>query len=311
MKTIKFLSAILFLFITGCKPGNASVQSTEQVAQDPVVSFTLPEVPEMLTTPELRADFLTFHYWDNFDFNDMRYTENPEVSEQAFVDYIDLLAHVPLETAQEGMRQFITKASTSKEMLTYFLDLCDTYLHDPNSPMRNEEFYIPVLESRIASTLLSDEEKIRPAFLLELAKKNRVGTKALDFTYTLSSGATGSLYHTKAEFLILFFNNPGCHACEETIRDMKNSLVLNSLQSKNRLQILAIYPDEELDEWKKHMSDFPAEWINGYDKTLMLRDKNLYDLKAIPSLYLLDKDKKVILKDADLNQINHYLRAHF
>ncbi|MCC8186353.1 MAG: DUF5106 domain-containing protein [Bacteroides sp.] len=312
MKTVKFLSVILLFFITGCKNSNATGQNPEQTPQDTAVSaFTLPEIPEMLDSPEMRADFLAFHYWDNFDFNDIRYTQHPEISEQAFVDYIDLLGHVPLPAAQESIKQFMTKTSTGKEMLTYFTDLAETYLHDPNSPMRNEEFYIPVLECMIDSPLLSDTEKIRPTASLELAQKNRVSTTALDFTYTLASGATGTLHSIPSEFVIIYINNPGCHSCEETTRDMKNSLVLNSLQSKNKLKILAIYPDEELDEWKNHVGDFPAEWINGYDKTLTMRDKNLYDLKAIPSLYLLDKDKKVILKDADLHQINQYLRTYF
>ncbi len=311
MKIVKFLSVILFVCITGCKNSNASVQCTDQQLQDTIVSFVLPEIPEMLDSPELRADFLTFHYWDHFPFQHIRYTEDTKISEQAFVDYIDLLGHVPIDTAREGMRQLIARASASKEMLTYFTDLSEKYLYDPNSPMRNEELYIPVLESMIASSLLNDTEKIRPAAMLELAKKNRIGTTALDFTYTLASEATGTLHSIPAEFVIIFINNPGCHSCEETMRDMKNSLVLNSMQSQKRLQILAVYPDEELDEWEKHRNDFPAEWINGYDKTLTMREKNLYDLRAIPSLYLLDKDKKVILKDADLNQITYYLRAYF
>ena len=75
--------------------------------------------------------------------------------------------------------------------------------------MRNEEFYIPVLEAMIASPVLNETEKIRPQARLKLAQKNRIGTKALNFTYTLASGAQGSLYQLKAEYLLLFINNPG------------------------------------------------------------------------------------------------------
>jgi hypothetical protein len=38
-------------------------------------------------------------------------------------------------------------------------------------------------------------------------------------------------------------------------------------------------------------------------------DRELYDLKAMPTLYLLDKDKKVLLKDAPVEQVEQYL-AH-
>ena len=66
--------------------------------------------------------------------------------------------------------------------------------------------------------------------------------------------------------------------------------------------------DEDKEEWERHLPDFPKEWINGYDKKLVIKEKNLYDLKAIPTLYLLDKDKKVLLKDATVAQIDQYLQ---
>jgi hypothetical protein len=51
----------------------------------------------------------------------------------------------------------------------------------------------------------------------------------------------------------------------------------------------------------------PKGWICGYDKEMTLTHKRLYDLKAIPSLYLLDKRKHVLVKDgvsiADIEQI--------
>ena len=39
----------------------------------------------------------------------------------------------------------------------------------------------------------------------------------------------------------------------------------------------------------------------------MLQTKNLYDLRAIPTLYLLDKNKTVLLKDATLQKVEQYL----
>ena len=66
-------------------------------------------------------------------------------------------------------------------------------------------------------------------------------------------------------------------------------------------------PDEELDEWRKHLNEFPKEWINGYDKKFAIKEQQLYDLKAIPTLYLLNKEKTVLLKDAPAQAIEEYL----
>lgn len=38
-----------------------------------------------------------------------------------------------------------------------------------------------------------------------------------------------------------------------------------------------------------------------------LKNDEIYDLKAIPTLYLLNKEKKVLLKDATFQQIENYL----
>ena len=37
----------------------------KEAPKDTITSFTLPAIPPMLTAPELRADFLVKHYWDD------------------------------------------------------------------------------------------------------------------------------------------------------------------------------------------------------------------------------------------------------
>lgn len=306
IRSLKNLSFIFILFMCSCKSGNASSQD-QPVQQDSIFVFKLPEVPTMLAAPEQRADFLVRHYWDNVSFADTSFIQRKEIAEQAWADYCDLLNHVPLPTVQEAVKEVIRKTEQNRTLFNYFTGLADKYLYDPNSPMRNEEFYLPVLEAMVTSPLLDEAEKIRPQARLELAHKNRLGTKALNFTYTTASGATGTLYQSPTPYTLLFFNNPGCHACAETIEGLRASTLISQLITDKKLKIIAVYPDEELDEWEKHRSEFPDEWTNGYDKSLDIKNKNLYDLKAIPTLYLLDKNKIVLLKDATFGVIEQYL----
>ena len=306
ISNVKYLSFILLLVLTACKSGPAASQE-QNGKQDTVKVFNLPDIPVVLNTVSQRADYMVKHYWDRFDFTDTTYVSQIDVAEQAWVDYCDLLEHVPLSDAQTAIKETIGRAGKNKKMLDFFAELADKYLYDPNSPMRNEELYIPVLEALTASPMLNETEKIRPQARLELAQKNRLGTKALNFTYTLDSGAKGTLYQFPAEYTLLFINNPGCHACSEMIEGLKSSPVINGFIADKKLKVLSLYPDEELDEWKKHRSDIAKEWTNGYDKELVIKNKNLYDLRAIPTLYLLDKNKIVLLKDATLQKVEQYL----
>ncbi|MDR0940279.1 MAG: DUF5106 domain-containing protein [Mediterranea sp.] len=312
MKTaIPISFALGVLLCSSCKQGSASTTTNKANEKDTVTAvmtdttkkFVLPAVPTMMTDPGERTQFVALHYWDNFDFADTSYVNLPDVTEQAWVNYCDLLNRLPLDEAQKEIESTIGKANASKPMFDYITDLADRYLYDPNSPMRNEEYYIPVLKAMLASPLLTDAEKIRPDARLKLARKNRLGTKATNFTYTLASGAQGTLYGLKTDYVLLFINNPGCHACSESIAGLKRGARINQLLAEKKLTILSLYTDEELDNWRKYQYEFPKEWINAYDKSLTIRDKELYDLRAIPTLYLLDKNKTVLLKDAAAAQV--------
>lgn len=307
MKTYLNLFFLVLITCASCGNRKTSARQDISVAQDTLTKFVLPQIPPMLDTPELRADYLIRHYWDNVNFADTNYIHHPDITEQAWVDYIHILRVAPATLATTSLNSLFQRAKVNKKVFHYFADLAEKYLYDPNSPMRNEELYIPVLDAMLEGNLLDETEKILPQGRRTLAEKNRPGRVAADFRYTLASGKSGSLHDVKAEYTLLFFNNPGCHACKEGIEELKHAPTINAEKQAGRLKILAIYPDEEKEEWDKHLPDFPQEWINGYDKQLVIIKNNLYDLKAIPTLYLLDKDKKVLLKDATVAQIDQYL----
>jgi len=70
--------------------------------------------------------------------------------------------------------------------------------------------------------VLNDTEKILPQGRRELAEQNRIGRPAEDFTYTLLSGKSGTLYGVKAKYTLLFINQiRDCHACERRYRRTK------------------------------------------------------------------------------------------
>ena len=74
-----------------------------------------------------------------------------------------------------------------------------------------------------------------------------------------------------------------------------------------RLKVLSMYPDEDMKAWKEYLPTLPTHWLNGYDASQQIKNEELYDLRAIPTLYLIDRKKFVILKDAPFGEIEHYL----
>jgi hypothetical protein len=88
---------------------------------------------------------------------------------------------------------------------------------------------------------------------------------------------------------------------------LKGDQRISSMISSGVLAVLNIYIDEDLQAWREYMPIYPEEWYNGFDPDLVIRTDNLYSVRAIPSLYLLDKDKRVIMKDAPENKLFNYL----
>ena len=263
------------------------------------LSFPNIVIPEMVPIEE-RVKFLAEHYWDRFDFSDTTFCNKPDITEQAYANYLDILRYVDPAVAQQSAAQLIKRAEVDSTMFDYFVMLSDKYLYDPNSPFRNDELLIPTLECIIASPLLDEDEKIRPQSQLNMAQKNRIGQKANDFRYTLHDGRTGHMYSIEADYLLVFINNPDCPACKEIREQIGASPMLSEMIERGMMKVLAIYPDEDITAWLNYRHNIPASWINGYDKQLRMRDEELYDLKAIPSLYLLDAEKRVMLKDCNL-----------
>lgn len=294
----------LLLIFNACDGQKAKKATlTESVPR----TFEMVSVPTLITEPEKRAEYLVQHYWDKFDFKDTAYVHLPEVTEQALSDYLNTLQYTTPEVASASLKQTMKRAEADSTMFAYFAGVYEKYLYDPNSPMRNEELYIPILQAVIESPIVDEAHKIRPAHLLELALKNRRGEPATDFTYTLADGRTGTLGKVKSDYVLLYFYNPDCSACKEITDQLAVSPLIGEWTKGGKLKILAVYTDEDLDAWKNHLPYMPASWINAYDKNIVLKNDEMYDLKAIPTLYLLDKDKKVLLKDATFGEVESYL----
>lgn len=274
---------------------NASPSSQSSPSDMSRYEFRFPQMPPLLQGDVAKA-YMRDHIWDNFDFDDTVQLShlNRQEMERVFAIYV---ASIPSTEAEPYISSLMRRVATSKPMFEYFLSLAESVLHDPNSLERNDEKYIPVLEAAVTSDLLDEYEKMPYAYDLRIAGQNRIGRRANDFTYTMADGRSGQALALKADYTLIFISNPDCSMCRDVKEQIASSPRLSALIAEKRLKVLVIYPDEDLTLWRKHLQDYPKEWINAYDKGCVITREGLYDLKAIPALYLLDSEKRVLAKD--------------
>lgn len=102
--------------------------------------------------------------------------------------------------------------------------------------------------------------------------------------------------------LLLVFYDPECPSCHDVMNQMIMDEALRNAVADGKVTVLAVYTEGDVDVWKKSLRDMPEGWIVVRDN-MEVKEKALYDLKAMPSIYLLDGEKKVILKDAMYGEV--------
>lgn len=264
-------------------------------------SFPYPAIPDTLRSVEQRAGYLSEHYWDNYNFADTLLLKSKEVTEQGFVNFIDILNRFNLDNAskgvahkdiaqkgitrkditqkgiaqkditQQGIACFTRKAFSNAAAKERFENLIEHYFEDQLSPVRNDRVYLIFLEEMKNSPCFDETEKERIAFKIKTTNKNLPGDIAINFKFKDESGKEHQLSDYKDQKVILYFYDPDCENCHEVSAWLKQQTIPADIK------VLKMIADN-------HIS-------------------YIYSLKNMPTIFLLDKENKVILKDCTAQEL--------
>mgnify|MGYP001033415157 CR=1 FL=1 len=254
-------------------------------------SFPYPAIPDTLRSVEQRAGYLSEHYWDNYNFADTLLLKSKEVTEQGFVNFIDILNRFNLDNASKGVAHkdiaqkdiaqkditrkgiacFTRKAFSNAAAKERFENLIEHYFEDQLSPVRNDRVYLIFLEEMKNSPCFDETEKERIAFKIKTTNKNLPGDIAINFKFKDESGKEHQLSDYKDQKVILYFYDPDCENCHEVSAWLKQQTIPADIK------VLKMIADN-------HIS-------------------YIYSLKNMPTIFLLDKENKVILKDCTAQEL--------
>ncbi len=269
-------------------------------------------VPGMITEQQDVAEYIAMNLWNGITDPSRDYPcdsvlvsgVNYEKVEVKFGEWVTVLGMIPRENAGKAVAKLYDRAvacerkDTSSNVFDTFVSLTEKYLYDPNSPARDEDLYHVFVKRLVSYEGLDPVMKGKYEFDVQMTGLNRIGAVASDFRFSDRTGRMYTLHGIKAPVTLLFFSNPGCEACMEIINRLKGEPFVSEMISSGKLAVLNIYIDEDIQAWMDYMPVYPEDWYNGFDPDYVLRSDGLYSIRAIPSLYLLDSEKRVILKDA-------------
>lgn len=284
-----------------------------------------PELTGPLKNPANKADslaayaFYKSHFWDGVNFWDGRLAYTTFFDEKLDKYFNQLVVPHPDSVIRE-IDNMLGFASVNEEMNRFLLvKFVNRYLNQKY--MWEDAVFVHLFEKYFS-------QKTYP-WLNEAGKKtitdrayslmaNILGTPASEIELPGPAGKPQSLYALPADFTVLVFWDPTCGHCKETLPKVDS--MYTARWKKDGVKIYAVA--KETEGTKKDWTDFITanklgDWTNVYyskaaDKART--DANipgysqLFDVQSFPTLYLLDKDKRIIAKKLTYQQLDEIIQ---
>ncbi len=257
----------------------------------------LPAVPDSLRTPRDRADYIVRHFWDAISPTDTAALRNATFIEQNFVNFASLFPHASAEAVDEALNARIKASAADSVAMRVLLSVAERYLYEPESPVFNEESYIVILRNVTSSRPFDTLTMSRYDYQLAEALKNRRGSEAADFKMTLPDGNVTTLHSlaAQADRTVVMFFDPWCDHCLDVITRLDTLC--------GTIPVVAVYFEGDDEGWTKAREVIPQDWIVAYTPGNPVEEGEIYSIRRLPTLYLIDRTGKVLGKDITVEEI--------
>jgi thiol-disulfide isomerase/thioredoxin len=281
--------------------------------------------PEILhKEPKTRQDSLDnyyhykAHYWDGITFMDERILRTPFFIPK-FERYYREIIHQSPDSIIKDIDYKLLLARNAPELFKYMLNwLTDEYINPKY--MGQDAVFVHLFNkyhSKGLSPWLNEKQMETITRRAYMQMSNLIGEKAANLNLLDTNNKPRPLYDVKASYTIVVFWDPSCGHCKKEVPKL-DSIYRANWKDKD-VKIYAVLSEFNKTEWvnfvKKH--DL-KEWIHVHQTKEMADDdiakkqpsyKQLYDVVQTPTIYLLDKEKRIIGKKLTLEQINDLLEV--
>lgn len=252
--------------------------------------------------------YLAEHCFDKYDFSDDRIFATP-LAYNKFRSFNEVVSELDAEDAIPHVLNALRKSQVSPQQYSELFDYIENDLGSIKSPFRKEALYIAMLKYAIDSTYIDPYRKERYLYELKIINKNHAGDKLPNFKLITNNGDSTNLYDIKSEYLLLYLQNPDCPTCLKTGVKMKEMSILNHAVSNKKLTVLTLYFEDEESLWRNYLKNKAnPNWLHGWNYDLSIENDNLIDIRSIPVIYLLDKDKTILEKDINIYELELHLK---
>lgn len=191
---------------------------------------------------------------------------------------------VPSDLSQGNVAQIVGEAAKNNALGDLLRRAEQTLLDTDETRMAE------LLRLALATGKLSEaESSTAEYFLHEVCEKNAPDSIAADFRFATPEVSENRLHTFRpGEPLLVLFYDPDCAHCREVIAELRN---IDGLPT-----VLAVCIESTPKRWELSRDDLPAAWVKAYDRSGII-EEDLYSIRVMPSIYLLDGDRRVVMKN--------------
>jgi thiol-disulfide isomerase/thioredoxin len=263
-------------------------------------------------------NFYKSHYWDGISFMDDRIIRTPFFLPKLQAYYNQVMPQAA-DSLIKDIDYKLLFARNSPEMYKFLLNwFTDEYINPKY--MGQDAVFVHLYEKYHSKGLTKwlnkkqDSVITRRAYML---MSNLIGEMAANIEFVDTSGKAKPLYEVDAAYTLVIFWDPNCGHCKEEIPRVDS--FYRALWQKKGLKIYAVLSESEKqkDSWITYLREHKiGDWTNVYQtkemadaeaKDLRPSFRQLYDISVTPTMYLLDKEKRIIAKKLTLEQLNDLL----
>ena len=268
-----------------------------------------PFIPASMGKDE-RMSWMKNHFLDQVNFKDTLLLRSDAWVNKA-VSYLSLYSNNRLAQKQleaefiKAVTVILSAATVNAEvykfLLDYFVGGFDKYHFDNVITYIADNFQDP----------FSCEDQARKSSLqkkLENFKKISVGKIAPDIVVPDLKRKPVKLSEINSEFTLLVFWSSECSHCIEMMPKVKQ---LYDKQKPKRMEILAVSLDTSSTSWSGFIKKEKLNWINACElKGFNSTSTDAYNIYATPTMFLLDREKKILSKPISYRELEDALREN-
>lgn len=266
--------------------------------------------------------FYKSHYWDGISFMDDRIIRTPFFVHKLQTYYRDIIPKDPDSIIVDADYKLLL-ARNAPEMFKFLLNwLTDEYINPQY--MGQDAIFVHLFNkyhSKGLSPWLNEKQMETISRRAYMLMANLIGDKAANLEMIDSSGKAMPLYDISADYTVVCFWDPNCGHCKEEVPRL-DSFYQASWKNHNVKIYGVLTPDDKASsrtDWVNFIKSHNlAAWVNVY-QTKEMEDadykaqrpsfRQLYDVIMTPTLFLLDKEKRIIGKKLTPKQLNDLLEV--